>query len=243
VSPSDTLVRPLDDTEQGNLKSALAELADLIAEATLTASRLRAVDYSRRLVIGKQTTTTTPVPDITTLARAKGDIDTWAYRFRVDHPTADTAIGDPIGYLTRYQGPMRTWARSRDLLATLEHHCAALNRAIDRPPARLYTGECDTCGNRLMADTDADTVTCRRCRDVYQVAERRTVLLDQAHTVTLTATGCARLLTSYGMPVNAATIRQWAKRGHVIRRGTNTAGDPTYRVGDIIDRVTAAEAS
>ena len=120
-------------------------------------------------------------------------------------------------------------------------------RATDRPADRHYAGTCDalieldgqaqTCGTELYATRD--TVDCPRCGTRWNVAERRTAMLDSIRDMVFPATDLARALTALtGTDVKAATVRQWAKRGHIEPDHTNAKGQPVYIAGHVIDRMT-----
>lgn len=233
-------VKPLTPTELANMHSALEHFASLIEEAEQVAARVRGIDYTRRLVVSRGKTASPSLPDLTTMNRATRDVTAYAYRARICLGIKAPIDGRPLSWLTEHVQSFRTWGEARDLYVVLGRHIAALTRSIDVPADRVYVGECDHCGNRLMAVDEADTVTCRRCHAGYDVADRRAALIDHAREVTLTATACARLLSAYGLPVKAPTVRQWAKRGGLVARGVDEAGDPVYRLGDVADRAEPA---
>lgn len=124
---------------------------------------------------------------------------------------------------------------------------ALVRRHIDRPPDRHYAGPCtattvDTdglpiaCDGELYARTDKTTVSCPRCGAEYDVADRRSWLLEQAWDAVATGPDIARALAgeAFGrLSVNVSTIRAWASEGRLTRVDVYN-GRPRYRIGDVL---------
>lgn len=131
---------------------------------------------------------------------------------------------------------------------------SAVNQAqnvIDLGPELLYAGPCDVtgewhqgddwaeelrgpCRTDLYARADKAEVECPRCTLAWNVVGRREYLLESAEEQLVTAPVLSRFLTAYGEPLTSERIRQWASRGQLARHGTNTAGDPLYKVAEAI---------
>ncbi len=65
------------------------------------------------------------------------------------------------------------------------HVAIDLDRAIDTPAVMIELGTCDECGKHLRARQDAIVIVCRGCEARYDVAERKTDLLDRIDAVPL----------------------------------------------------------
>lgn len=130
----------------------------------------------------------------------------------------------------------------------------AVRRVIDRPADLVYAGQCGApldgtqeattataCDADLYAKPGHQTVTCKACGASYGVDDRRGYLLDALEDVLATATEIARGVSRLGQPVAASTIRSYRNRGRLETRGVNIRGNPTYRVGDVLDLLAAAE--
>lgn len=149
------------------------------------------------------------------------------------------------------------------LLARLEelvmHHaageavdeiCSAVRSAIrlvDRPADLVYAGPCgndvtvdEPCPEALYARPDAVRVTCRVCRSVYDVEDRREWMLDAVEGMLFRAADMAHVLTSLGWPCTQGQIRQWASRGRVVAHGVDGQGHPVYRVSEVRERLVVA---
>lgn len=125
-------------------------------------------------------------------------------------------------------------------------------RAIDHHADRWYAGPCrseyvvdqdSTEGNDaccladLYAKPGAETFTCRQCGTLHVAQQRRSWLLAAAEDTLATATTIARAVTVLRQHVTPERIRQWAHRGRLAAKGIDHRGHPTYRVGDVIDRL------
>lgn len=107
-------------------------------------------------------------------------------------------------------------------------------RLVDHPPERVFAGPCGLCGEDLYATPGEPVVVCSACRTPEDVEERRAFLLAKVDDQLVTATEMARALTTLGQPVTPERIRQWKHRGRILARGSNLAGVPVYRVGDVV---------
>lgn len=115
-----------------------------------------------------------------------------------------------------------------------------------------------TCGTDLYArfgDTDA---VCQACGSVYDVGSRREWMVESVRAVLARPAVIARALSTLDLQVTPAQLDVWIARdkrlheqGRPRRDGlplilpdpvVDEAGKPLYRVGDVIDRVTALRA-
>lgn len=123
----------------------------------------------------------------------------------------------------------------------IEHEHRAW-RVIDRPPELSYAGQCDLCGSHLYAVTGAPLTTCSGCGTSHDVAMRRAALLKAASDRLVTAREAATALTTLELPVTMERIRQWVHRRRLVVRGHTPDRHRLYRLGDIIDLLTAEVA-
>jgi hypothetical protein len=114
---------------------------------------------------------------------------------------------------------------------------------IDLPLDRSgwdYAGPCGmvfdngTCPNQLWVRHGETLVTCARCGTGWDVADRRGNALEKAVNLHATASAISRALTASGRGVTSELIYQWHRRGKLKSAGTNKAGQPLYRVGDVM---------
>lgn len=171
--------------------------------------------------------------------------------------TTDVRLLD-VGDAPRWATTARlgTWLLGR--LERVRHHAdaagivtgvaRAVNHArvaVDAQPDRWYAGPCwtrtddGTCGAELYVAPGVRTVRCPGCHTAYDVVERRSWLLGQAHDTLANAALLGAALPNLGQPVTADRIRHWADRGRLERHGHDQHGHPLYRVGDVIQLLTA----
>lgn len=143
-------------------------------------------------------------------------------------PTVLGWLADQLGW-ARYQ----KWAG--ELWDELGYACSRIAPAVDRPRPRVDAGPClsDTaggpCRQRLSAGPRAVIIRCPVCRTTWNAIDRSATILAAAADIRLTAEEAADLLTLHGRPTQAATVRQWGKRGRALA----VAG--RYRFGDVHD--------
>lgn len=167
-----------------------------------------------------------------------------------DHlPTAD--IPAMAQWLLRLFPRLVTYPAVEELTADVHRHVTDARHVIDIRADRWYAGPCRTPGcteldshgkarpTDMYAAVDAKQVHCRLCHAVYDVAEQRTWLLEQAEDRLATATDCARALTSLGQPVTPERVWKWKERGRLVPHGQDAQERPLFRVGDVIDLLTA----
>ena len=90
----------------------------------------------------------------------------------------------------------------------------------------------------MVAFAAAPAVECPRCATVHNVTDRREDMLDAIWNMTLPAVDLAAAVNAIlRQPVvDAATIRQWKKRGVIEPAGVDTKGRPLYLVSDVVSR-------
>lgn len=141
------------------------------------------------------------------------------------------------GSWLRYQlvGAAAVWEIHQVVTETMQ--------VIDRAADRWYAGPCTAepddepdgyCGEDLYAKPDSPTVTCRRCGQRYDMAERRRWLTSAAEDQLAHAELIGRAASSFGVDVTPAAIRGYAHRGRIVAHGHDVLLRPLYRIGDVI---------
>jgi hypothetical protein len=115
----------------------------------------------------------------------------------------------------------------------------ALARAIDSHPTLTDLGPCgnEGCEGRLLAGHGDRYAKCREgCGWVANVAETTGLLLEYARDLLLTADEISTLLSKWSTRrrIPAGTIRSWATRGLLPRKGKDGRAF-LYNLGDAID--------
>lgn len=155
---------------------------------------------------------------------------------------------------------LRHQREAAEAVDELEYAARLLERLLSGPVDRWYAGPCrepladdegtdtgELCEADLYAAPGAATVRCRSCGAEHDAATRREWLLDEAQDALVHAELMARALTAWGVGgdqgVTSARVRGMARHGRLLVKGTNAAGDPVYRVGDVVAVVEEQEAS
>lgn len=120
--------------------------------------------------------------------------------------------------------------------------------AVDHPVVLLWLGVCRAevydvhstdvvgqCLGDLYAQADDDTVRCRTCGATHDARSRRWAVLIPGLEKNLNAADLARLARAYGVAVTAGKVRLMGSRHQITATGTDPAGFPVYRVGDVLD--------
>jgi predicted RNA-binding Zn-ribbon protein involved in translation (DUF1610 family) len=110
-------------------------------------------------------------------------------------------------------------------------------QAIDRPADTWYAGRCTTCDADLYALDGATRIDCTTCTTSHDVNAQRELLLNAVGDTLATATEICRAVHLLDRAVTRSQIDNWVARSQLIRRGRNTDGHHTYRVGDVLDLV------
>jgi hypothetical protein len=130
----------------------------------------------------------------------------------------------------------------------LRYAAGLLERLLGGPSPRWYAGPCraplvdddgvdtgELCEVDLYAAPGAATVRCRSCGATDDAQARKEWLLDEAQDALVHAELMARALTALGIEdMTPARVRGMARHGRLLPKGVNAAGDPTYRVGDVL---------
>ena len=116
-----------------------------------------------------------------------------------------------------------------------------LEHLTDRPGPTIFAGNCPTCDTPAYAPEGHTTTHCRMitspdtgetCGTEIDVHEARAALLTQTTTLTASAADIARIL-----PVKAATVRQWGRRGKLGGYCDTTTRETRWHIGTVIDQL------
>jgi hypothetical protein len=118
-----------------------------------------------------------------------------------------------------------------------------IEKMIDRPQPTRIAGTCPTiidqpprprhqCGMRLEAHEEQRFVTCRRCREEYDVERLRDKMLIATQDHTLPRDELRRVLRAIGTPLPKQTLHHWIHTGRLEPRG-ELDGQAMYRLGDV----------
>lgn len=154
----------------------------------------------------------------------------WVAAVHGDEPLPPLLIPAMALWLIRHLHRLRQLDGAADALDQIADAAAAGQRAIDRPPARIYAGPCDECGLDLLAKPGALTVVCRRCDELYDVPARQAWMREQLEDYLGNAAYVAMVVTAMGCRVSSATVRKWAQRDRLTARPGGL-----YRIGDVLD--------
>lgn len=122
-----------------------------------------------------------------------------------------------------------------------------IRRTIDIAPDMVYVGPCGSevegveCAETLYATEGADTVRCRTCTTVHDIAARYAYAAANAEHTTATAITLTRSLRLGDEPLKTDRIYQWARRGHLQAAGTGPRGAPTYVVAHVTRLIQLSE--
>lgn len=193
----------------------------------------------------------------------RNTVTTWARIVMEEHPPVrEQAPRDTIGSVCGWLGEQRNWIAGQEwageLLDEMLDLERRLRRFVDRPAETVYRGLCgsetDTidgevlvCTQALYATTEATFVRCPVCGCEYDTAGRRKTLLEEAQDRHVTVRTLARVLLTLGEVESSEAklenrINVWVARGKIAahsQRVIDGRPRPVYRVGDVLDLLTA----
>lgn len=133
------------------------------------------------------------------------------------------------------------------MFSEVEAQVRQARRVMDKPGSEEIVGSCPVCKVLLYARKGETHVTCKACKragieelEAYSVNASRENLLNEAEGQLATVAQVAIILASFGLPVRADTVQNWARAdrgGRLIKRGEDREGRALYRVGDVADLV------
>jgi len=154
-----------------------------------------------------------------------------------------------------------------------------IERAVDSSEPDIYLGPCDAsavdvkditgtvvaevsiCGTDMYARIGDKTVTCTKCQQVYNLADRRAWLLEAVRDVWARHSLIATALAGLDVEVTFARLNNWIARDKatyesgrailsdgvwrnprtglrlILQVSTEEDGRPMYRLGDVLDRM------
>jgi hypothetical protein len=147
--------------------------------------------------------------------------------------------------MARFLHKHLAWASHREWAPVafdeLSRVAVDLGRAIDSPPPMISLGTCETddCNGELRAHQEAAFVRCPECRESYDVAKRKDVLLNRANHIQRGAASLARILTALcdrgpdGQLIvrDAKWVTNRVQRKQLLAVGKDAAGRPLYSLG------------
>lgn len=172
---------------------------------------------------------------------------------RGKRPPSDR-LGDMSAFLLMNLEWLRHHQDAAACADEIEHATHLCRRTIDRRPDLAYIGPCreetegddDTgafcCLAELYVRAGSDTARCRECGADHDVQDRQRWLLEVARDQLATVTVLSGALSKLGQIVNESTVRSWVFRERLVAHGVDHRGRPTYRVGDVMDLLTADAA-
>lgn len=157
------------------------------------------------------------------------------------------------GWLGRHTESVRADPGAGELAADVAALAMRARRLLT-PEELEYLAYCEHCAEQdppayvdLYVARGASVAACPRCRTSFDVAARRDLLLESARDYLATATEVSRALVDYvrghlgdNESLTPAAIRGLAKRGRLAGRPPAPGESaPRYRLGDVMDLVTA----
>lgn len=159
---------------------------------------------------------------------------------RPDEPWPADTPASMAAWLSERHSRLTGHAAAEEAHGEITAAVRAAQRAIDRPPGRVYAGPCTQCSMPLYAKPAATAVACRSCGTGHSVEERREWMLEALRDHLAPAHQVAHILAQLVAPVRADRVRQWAARGRILPHGRDAAGRPLYRIGDALELLAAA---
>jgi hypothetical protein len=179
----------------------------------------------------------------------------WTYLFANmnQHLTFDpyqATVVEACEWLARFPGLLASLDGAADMLSDFERDTAAAARVVDLHPVRIYLGMCGgrlevgSCKHHLYTLKGRKDMHCGVCGTEWDVQVRQDALVARVADETVTAVQVSRLLGQIGIEIAPSTIRTYAQ--HRILKGErqdpklrssgkDTKGNPTYRVGDVLE--------
>lgn len=160
-------------------------------------------------------------------------------------PRREVGVALAARFLLGQLGWLRHRQEAAEALGDLHQAALQLQRVLGGRPPRWYAGQCweprddgERCAAELYASPGASTVRCPECDTMHDAKDRREWLLREAEDQLLHAELMARALTGLGVEdLTPARVRGMARHGRLATKGTDAAGRPLYRVGDVRDVV------
>ncbi|MEU3013357.1 hypothetical protein [Nocardia asteroides] len=240
-----TVSAPLAPEKLAALRRDLVRTGELFQQLDVTITRTDAIGPRGDGVTGGGHDQPLPINDRASEARRRlalqlrhtAAVPPWSARALTPH-------GAALAILQRVPltGAVPVWVHG-EVGKLLDAYTAAWG-AIDAPGQRRIVGHCANaaCGAVLYAPAHLDVMRCARCGHEHPARAVRSLMTEAAAEYQGTAAELASLLPHYyGEKVQAATIRQWHHRGHLMGC-LYPDGRTLYRVGDVLALHRVAQA-
>lgn len=191
----------------------------------------------------------------------KNQLATWV----IELDMGDTeGLGDNVRALALWLKDrvqrIRAHAAAEEACDEFAYCVQIMTRYVDRPADLDFCGTCEVCGKDRYSRHGAVEGVCRGCKaagieTIYDPVGSRGALLARARDEHQTVAKCAMVLASFGLPVKAKTIQNWAAPRYRIdsdgvrhathppriwATGTDDSGANLYRIGDVEDLIREA---
>lgn len=254
-----TCPRPVPGTEYGcrHCAQSTIERLDVIAELATAARDVAARQTRRGPAVGGTGGGSRLPLNLAAAARLDvvgNQITTWARHVieerGVDGPESHGERrsgadgGMPLGAAAQWLTGHVEWFRHRREWAELYRDVAAAERVlrgvVDGPGERELVGACP-CGTALYARPGRAVVACPDCQAEWGTVESRQILIRHVEDMLLTAAEIAGLAVVQDPDRDRMRVRKlinvWTNRGSLTPAGITPNGDPTYRVGPVLERL------
>lgn len=155
--------------------------------------------------------------------------------------------GQPVDELAeaiRWLAGQVEWLRHQpdavQAMDELEDACALATRIVDSSDPLVIVGACP-CGQRVYGRKGRDYATCRGCGERYDIERSKQELRRHLDAQLMTAAEIATLAMYLELTDSRHRTRKlinvWSGRGVIATRGQTNDG-PTYRFGEVIERLT-----
>ncbi len=175
-------------------------------------------------------------------------IGTWARSLADLHPhltLTATTTPDAAGWMATFPGLLAEHPQAGHMHADITSLVARIRRVIDRPPDKVYVGQCGAiledgtdCPADLYAAPNRAWVECPSCGGSWNVTDRKQFLLQAVEDQLATPGEISRALSTLMEQVSASMIRSYAHRGRLNPHPPHPHDEkhrPRYRVGDVLD--------
>lgn len=188
-----------------------------------------------------------------TRAVADNLIGTWARTVADLHSHLSltaTTVPEACRWMATVPGLLAEHPAAGEMYADITSLAARIQRVIDRPPDKVYVGQCGAdllddegdeprhCERDLYANPNRSWIECPECGGAWDVADRKQFLLRKVEDQLATPSDLSRALSRLNEPVSASMIRGYAHRGSLTPHPPHPHDPkhaPRYRVGDVLD--------
>lgn len=194
-----------------------ATIADLSIESGVTLTRTDRIGTGG----GKSKGGPAPLPvnHLAVLVRdeVRSSVSTWLRHLAGDRIPDDVrTVEQACRWMLTYSSAWLLLPEVGDFAQAMAMCAVRLRRLVDRAADRVVVGECDLCGQNLVAEPNALTAVCEPCEQVVDVSTARKVKITQAHLKPLTKDEAINAVAAlHRMRITERTINRWIARGEV----------------------------